>query len=130
MKFLVSFLFGLVAEIATGLVIGAGMAITRGSAMPSSSAELPSWVAVVAMVAGSLFTFLFGLWRASRHNDRPVAHGLLVAAGAVMLHLVSSLGAGRPFTAAHIVGDLLKLAAGVAAGETVRRRSKLSASVA
>src|SRR5437868_7620625 len=102
MKFLVSFLFGLVAEIATGLVIGAGMAITRGSAMPSRSTELPSWVPVVAIVAGALFTFLFGLWRASRHKDRAVGHGLLVAAGAVIFHLATSLGAGRPFTAAYI----------------------------
>jgi uncharacterized membrane protein len=94
MKFLVSFLFGLVAEIATGLVIGAGMAITRGSAMPSSSAELASWVPVVAIAAGSVFTLLFELWRASRHSESPVAHGLLVAAGAVLLHLASSLGAG------------------------------------
>ena len=66
MKLFVSFLFGLLAEIATGLVIAIGMGITGGGAMPSNPGEIPSWVPIVAVVAGSLFTFLIGFWRASR----------------------------------------------------------------
>ena len=130
MRFLVSFLFGLLAEIATGLVIATGMVITHGGAMPSAPGAFPSWVPIVAIVAGSLFTFLIASWRASRMRDRPVAHGLVVALGAVVLHLATSLGGGQTLTAFHVVADLLKLVAGVAAGAAVRRRLGLSTGIA
>ena len=130
MRFFVSFLFGLLAEIATGLVIAAGMAITRSTPAPTNPAEFPGWVPVVAIVAGSLFTFVIGFWRASRQRDRALMHGLLVAAGAVALHLGSALGAGQTLTAVHILADVLKLVAGAAAGETARRRARTSTSVA
>jgi hypothetical protein len=129
MRFFVSFLFGLLAEFATGLVIAAGMLITHGSAMPSTP-EFPSWVPIVAIVAGSLFTFLIAVWRAWRQQDRAVAHGLAVAAGAVVLHLATSLGGGQTLTALHVVADVLKLVAGAVAGAAVRRRSGLSTEVA
>lgn len=128
MRFFVSFLFGLLAEMATGLVIAAGMFITRSTPAPTNPAEFPAWVPIVAIVAGSLFTFAIGLWRASRQRDRALMHGLLVAAGAVTLHLGSALGAGQTLTALHIVADVLKFVAGAAAGEIARRRSRLSAS--
>ena len=130
MKYLISFLFGLLAEVATGLVIGAGMGITRGVAMPANPADLPSWVPIVAIAAGSLFTFLIGFWRASRHQDRAVTHGLLVALGAVALHLATSVGAGQTLTSLHIVGDALKLVAGFVAGDVARRRAPVPAKVA
>ena len=124
MRFFISFVFGLLAEIATGLVIAIGMGMTRGSAMPASPTDFPSWVPVVAAVAGFVFTFLIARWRVSRQPDRPLAHGLLVAAGAVALHLASTVGAGQTLTAVHILADLLKLVAGAAAG-ALGRRSKL-----
>ena len=127
MRFLVSFLFGLLAEVATGLVIGVGMGITRGGAMPSNPADFPSWVPIVAIVAGSLFTFLVGLWRASRQPDRHLGHGLSVAAGAIALHLATALGGGRPLTVLYVVADVLKLVAGVAAGVAAQRRAGASA---
>ena len=123
MKLVVSFLFGLVAEIATGLVIGAGMAITYGRAMPSGAAELPSWVPVVATVGGFLFTFVLARWRVARQPSAPMVHALLVAAGAIALHLATSLGAARPFTMAHVVADVAKLAAGALAGVWQTRRT-------
>jgi uncharacterized membrane protein YhiD involved in acid resistance len=106
------------------------MVITRSAPAPTNPAEFPAWVPIVAIVAGSLFTFVIGFWRASRQRDRPVAHGLLVAVGAVTLHLGSSLGAGQTLTALHIVADVLKLVAGAAAGEIARRRSRLPANAA
>lgn len=128
MRLVVSFLFGLLAEIATGLVIVAGMLITRGSATPTRPSDLPSWVPVVAIVAGFLFTFLIGHWRASRHADRAMTHALVVAVGAIALHLASTLGVGQTVTVVLVIADLLKLAAGVAAGMVARRRASLSAS--
>src|SRR5947209_20535819 len=101
------------------------MAITHGR-MPANSAEFPSWVPIVAIIAGSVFTFLIGVWRASRQQDRAVTHGVLVAVGAVALHLVTSTGAGRPITSRFFVADLLKLVAGFVAGEIARRRRTLS----
>ena len=122
MKLFVSFLFGLLAEIATGLVIGAGMGITRGGGMPSNPNDLPSWVPIVAIVAGTAFTFLIGFWRASRQPDRRVAHGLSVAAGAAVLHLLTALGGGQTLTVFHIVADVLKFVAGAGAGALAQRR--------
>jgi hypothetical protein len=130
MRFVISFLFGLLAEIATGLVIAAGLFITRSAPGPTNDAEFPAWVPIVAIVAGSVFTFAIGLWRASRQRDRVLMHGVLVAAGAVTLHLGSTLGAGQSLTTLHIVADVLKLVAGAAAGEIARRRSRLSTSSA
>ena len=123
MSFFISFLFGLVAEVATGLVIGAGMFATRGGGMPANPADLPLWVPIVAMVAGSAFTFLIGRWRASRQPDRALAHGIVVAVGAIVLHLATSVGAGQPFTPLHAIADALKLVAGAVAGTLARTRS-------
>jgi len=122
MRLFVSFLFGLLAEIATGLVIAIGMGITRGGAMPSNPGELPFWVPIVAIVAGSLFTFVIGFWRASRQPDRHVGHGLSVAAGAIALHLATAVGGGQTLTAVHVIADVLKLVAGVVAGVAAQRR--------
>jgi uncharacterized membrane protein YfcA len=123
MQILISFVCGLVAEFATGLTIGAGMYFTTGAAMPKGPADFPPWVAIVAIVAGSVFTFLFAYWRASRNSARAMMHALIVAGVAVAFHLASSIGAGQPMDAAHIVADVGKLVAGMIAGEMVRRRS-------
>jgi len=125
-KFFVSFLFGLLAEIATGLVIGAGMLITHGSGMPSNPADLPSWVPIVAIIGGSTFTFLIGFWRATRQPDRQLGHGLSVAAGAIALHVATALGGGQSLTVL-AVADALKLVAGAAAGMAAQRRAAGSA---
>jgi len=122
MKLFVSFLFGLLAEIATGLVIAAGMGITRGGAMRANPNDFPSWVPIVAIVAGTIFTFLIGFWRASRQPDRRVTHGLTVAAGAIVLHLATTLGGGQELTVFHYLADLLKLVAGAGAGAVAQRR--------
>ena len=123
MRFVISFICGFVAEIATGLVIGAGMAATGRSAMASNPADFPAWVPYVAMVAGFVFTFVIGWWRASRDRERAIIHAMLVAVAAVALHLVTSVGAGQPFTSLHAIADVCKLIAGVAAGLFVRSRS-------
>jgi hypothetical protein len=91
--------------------------------MPSNLGEFPSWVPIVAIVAGSLFTFLIGFWRASRQPDRYVGHGLSVAAGAIALHLATARGGGQTLTAIHVVADVLKLVAGVVAGAAAQRRA-------
>jgi len=123
MRLVVSLLLGFLAELATGLTIGAGMYITRGTAMPPSPTDFPAWVPIVAIVAGSIFTFLIAYWRASRNSDRAMTHALVVAGGAVVFHLLSSAGAGQAMDAAHIVADVGKVVAGAIAGEVVRRRA-------
>ena len=122
MRLFVSFLFGFIAEIATGLVIGVGMVAT-GAAMPTSPSEpFPAWVPIVAVLAGALFTFVIGYWRAVRAPDRKLLHALLVAVAAIMLHLATSLGAGQHLLLAHIVADASKLLAGAAAGLLATKR--------
>lgn len=125
-RLFVSFLFGLLAEIATGLVIAGAVVVTGGSAMPANPADFPSWVPIVAIVAGSLFTFLIGFWRASRQSENYVGHGLSVAAGAIVLHLATTLG-GQTLTVLHVVADVLKLVAGAVAGVAAQRRAGGSA---
>ena len=122
MRFVISFIFGLVAEILTGLAIGAGV-IATGGGMPSNPADFPAWVPYVAIVGGAAFTFLFARWRASRDPERAMMHALIVAAAAIGLHLVTGLGAGQPFTLFHAIADAGKLIAGVIAGRLVRARS-------
>ena len=126
MRLLASFFFGLFAELATGLVIGAGMYFTTGRAMPANPADVPSWVPFVAILAGSIFTFVIARWRASRNADRAMAHALLVAAGAIGLHILSTFGDGQTVTIVHVMADVMKLVAGATAGEVVRRRSAAS----
>ena len=123
MRFVISVVVGFLAEIATGLVIGIGMLVTRGTAMPSNPADFPGWIPYVAMVAGAAFTFLCAWWRASRDHERAMTHAMLVALAAVALHLVTSVGAGQPFTVLHAIADLCKLFAGVIAGMLGRSRS-------
>lgn len=130
MRFIVSLVFGFIAEIATGLVIGAGMFITRGSAMPSTPGDYPAWVPYVAMVAGGLLTFVIALWRARRDPERATVHALLVAFAAVGLHVVTSVGAGQPFTVTHAIADICKLIAGALAGMVARSRSSASVAAA
>ena len=130
MRFVVSVVFGFIAEIATGLVIGAGMFATRGSGMPSNPADFPPWIPYVAMVAGATFTFLCGRWRASRDRERAMTHAMLVAVAAVALHLVTSIGAGQPFTLLHAIADCCKLIAGFVAGSLVRSRSSSAVAAA
>jgi len=127
-RFIISFAFGLIAEILTGLLIGAGMFATGGGGMPSNPSDLPAWVPYVAIIGGAAFTFLFARWRASRDPERAMMHALLVAAAAIGLHLTTSMGAGQPFTLMHAIADACKLIAGVVAGRLVR--SQVPATVA
>ena len=122
MRFVISFVFGLVAEILTGLAIGAGVYATGGG-MPSNPADFPAWVPYVAIIGGAAFTFLFAWWRASRDRERAMVHALVVTAAAIGLHLATGIGAGQSFNLFHAVADAGKLVAGVVAGRLVRARS-------
>jgi len=121
-RYVISFLLGLVAEILTGLAIGAGVFATGGR-MPSNPADFPAWMPYVAIVGGAVFTFLFAWWRASRDRERAMMHALMVAAGAIGLHLVTAIGAGQTFTLFHAIADACKLIAGVTAGRIARART-------
>jgi len=118
-RYVISFLLGLVAEVLTGLAIGAGVFMTGGG-MPSNPADFPAWVPYVAIVGGAVFTFLFAWWRASRDRERAMMHALIVAAAAIGLHLVTAVGAGQTFTLFHALADAGKLIAGVIAGRVAR----------
>ena len=123
MRFVISFLFGFVVEIATGLVIAGAMLASGGATAPSAPVDFPAWVPYIAMGAGATFTFLLARWRASRDPARAMIHALLVTVAAIALHLVTSFAAGQPFTVLHLIADVCKLVAGVAAGLIVRSQS-------
>ena len=121
-RFVISFLFGLVAEVLTGLAIGAAV-FASGGGMPSNPADFPAWVPYLAILGGAAFTFLFARWRASRDPERAMVHALLVTAAAIGLHLATGIGAGQSFNLFHAIADACKLIAGVVAGRLVRARS-------
>ena len=122
MRFVISFLFGLIAEVLTGLAIGAGIFATGGG-MPSNPSDFPAWVPYVAIVGGAAFTFLFAWWRATRDPERAMMHALIVTAAAIGLHLVTAVGGGQPLTLFHAIADACKLISGVVAGRIVRTKS-------
>ena len=128
MRFVISFVFGLLAEILTGLAIGAGM-YAAGRGMPSNPADFPAWVPYVAIIGGAVFTFVFARWRASRDPQRAMIHALVVAAAAIGLHLLTAVGAGQTFTVFHAIADACKLIAGVVAGRLAQSRAAATAAV-
>jgi len=72
--------------------------------------------AVVGPVFGVIYTFLMALWITRKVTGRYLTHAMLVAAGAIILHLLGAMGAPGGFRAVYVYADLLKLAgAGLAA---------------
>jgi len=77
---------------------------------------------VLGAGGGVVFTSLMALWALRAVPDRYVAHGLLVAVWAVVLHLLGAAGAPGGFRAIYLVADALKLAAGALGGVLTARR--------
>ena len=82
--------------------------------------------AIVGPVFGVIYTFLMALWVLRKVNDRHLTHALLVAVGAIVLHLLGAFGAPGGFRAIYAYADLLKLVAAGLAAFIARRRLESS----
>jgi len=112
---------GLLAEISTIVTI---IAITvlyryvfvRGLTEPSYAAFNQRTGAIVGIVGGTLYTFLFARRLTRRISARFVAHGVVVAIAAIALSVLGSIAGHQGVPSAYILASALKLAAGALAG--------------
>ena len=113
--------YGLLAEISTIVTI---IAITklyryvfvRRLTDPSYAAFNERTGAIVGIVGGTLYTFLFARRLMRRISVRFIAHGIVVAVAAIALSVLGSIAGHQSIPPAYILASALKLAAGVLAG--------------
>jgi hypothetical protein len=77
--------------------------------------------AVVGIVGGTLFTFLYARRLMRQLSSRFVAHGIVLALVAVALSVGGSIAAHHDVPRAYMLASVLKLAAGVFAGSAYAR---------
>jgi len=118
--------YGLLAEISTILTIilvtvlyrYVFMSGLRDTAYPIFNDRVG---AVVGIVGGTLFTFLFAR-RLMRHlSSRFIAHGVVLALAAIALSVGGSIAGHHDVPRAYILASILKLGAGVFAGSAYAR---------
>src|SRR5947209_815507 len=95
-------LAGIAAELLTILAIVLAVTVYRaGAAHAAGDVERFSAQAGLAIgpVGGALFTFVMALWALRGVGGRYITHAVLVAVGAIALHLVGVSGAPGGFRA-------------------------------
>jgi hypothetical protein len=119
MRWLRSFGAGVLAELATIALIVATVTLYKATGV-RTAAEIEAFGgevgALVGGIGGAVLVFLFARWVTGRVPGRYVAHGMVVALGAIALHQIGLLAGGAQPVAVAVAGDLLKLAAGAYAG--------------
>ncbi len=113
--------YGLLAEIATIATIIAVVMIYRyilakGLTESSYAAFSESVGAIIGIVGGTLYTFLFARLLMRKLGSDFIAHGIVVGLGAVALSVAGSLAGHRGLPAAYLLASVLKIAAGALAG--------------
>ncbi|HKW46945.1 MAG TPA: hypothetical protein VJN70_05850 [Gemmatimonadaceae bacterium] len=110
---------GFLAEVFTAAVVGIVIGVHRLVARGQSPEALRDFNFRAAYVTGPLFgvifTYLLARWVVRRAKGRYMAHALLVAAGAIALHVGTTIGAPGGYGLIHGIADLLKVVAGVTA---------------
>ena len=113
--------YGLLAEISTIVTI---IAITmlyryvfvRGLTEPSYAAFNERTGAIVGIVGGTLYTFLFARRLMRRISARFIAHGIVVAVAAIALSVLGSIAGHQGVPSAYLLASALKLGAGALPG--------------
>jgi hypothetical protein len=118
--------FGVLAEVCTGvlviLVVATHSIATGGPMVDTTSTFYSAAGAWVGIVGGGSFVYLFSRWIGRFLARAFIAHGLVVAGVAVLLHVVSSVASLHSFDLVHASADVLKLAAGALAGWQAARQ--------
>ena len=124
-RWLRAFSYGLLAEIATVIVIILTVTIYRWGAAPTGpeyTAFAERAGAIVGPVGGALFTVLFAWLLMRRLSGRFISHGIVVAIGAIALSIAGSLAGHGGIPAGYVLASVLKLVAGSLAGYLWERR--------
>ena len=113
--------YGLLAEISTIVTIIAiaklyRYVLARGLTEPVYAAFDDRVGAIVGIVGGTLYTFLFARRLMRRISARFVAHGIVVAVAAIALSVLGSIAGHHGVPPAYILASALKLGAGALAG--------------
>ena len=85
--------------------------------------------AIVGIVGGALYTYLFARSLMRRLSSRFIAHGVVVALTAIAFSIAGSLMGHHGVPAAYLLASVLKLAAGAFAGFLYSRSVSLNRSV-
>ena len=120
-------LYGLLAEFATILTIVLvvtlyRLLIARGLSADDYTAFSERTGAMVGPVAGIIFTFVFARLLMRRVPAHWIAHGLVVALGAIALSIGGSIAGHHTVPAAYLLASAGKFAAGALAGFLTARR--------
>ncbi|HMI48750.1 MAG TPA: hypothetical protein VK481_08780 [Gemmatimonadaceae bacterium] len=122
-----AFGYGLLAEVATIITIIVIMVLyryvfARGLTPLDYDAFAARVGAVVGIVGGTLYTFFFAqrflrFMRLMRHDStRFIAHGIVVALGAIALSVGGSLAGHHGLPSGYLIASALKIIAGALAG--------------
>jgi hypothetical protein len=84
------------------------------------------WGATIGIVGGAYYVYLYARWIGSYLLRAFIAHGLVVAAAAIVLHLLTSIGTEKPFDLLHVGADAAKLLAGVLGGYVASKAAAAS----
>ncbi|HEY3133565.1 MAG TPA: hypothetical protein VGJ47_02950 [Gemmatimonadaceae bacterium] len=123
--------YGLLAEIATIFTIVAVVLIYRYVfARTQSEADYVAFAervgAILGVVGGALYVFLFAHRLMRWLSGRFVAHGIVLAIAAIALSIGGSLAGHQGVPPAYALASALKLAAGALAGWLASRRAHLT----
>jgi hypothetical protein len=120
-RWLRAVIYGLLAEVATILTIVAIVMLHRYVfAKGATDADYAAFGArvgeLVGIIGGTLYTFLFARLVTRRVSAHRVAHGIVVALGAIALSVGGSLAGHHGLPGGYVIATVLKLAAGWLAG--------------
>lgn len=125
--------YGLLAELATVVAIVVTVTVYRWRVAPTG-AEYTAFGeragAIIGPLGGAVFTFLFAHLLMRKISSRFVAHGVIVAIGAVALSVAGSLAGHGGIPAGYVLASALKFGAGALAGVVYSRSAARKRNVA
>ena len=126
-RWLRAFAYGLLAEVATIITIIVivmlyRFVLARGLSKTEYDAFGAQVGAIVGPVGGTIWVFVFARLLMRRLESRWVAHGIVVAIGAIVLSVAGSIAGHQGVPAGYVLASILKLIAGPAAGYLAARR--------
>jgi len=113
--------YGLLAEISTivsiiAIVVIHRHVVARGPTEADYTAFSERVGAIVGILGGTLYTFLFARLLMRQLSTRFVAHGIVVALAAVAFSVGGSIAGHQGVPSAYVVASALKISAGALAG--------------
>lgn len=123
--------YGLLAEIATILtIVAVVLAYRYVFARNLSNDDYVAFAqragAILGVIGGTLYVFLFSRWLMRLLSARFVAHGLVVAIAAIALSIGGSIAGHQGVPSAYLLASALKLLAGGFAGWMAAKRAHVT----